>query len=226
MNKFEEINLLPEISNNCDTNREFSNESLNRFDELLEGKKKESTTITPSVFEKVIDDLKRKNDGDKYGEMGATCISIIDDMEDVFEDDSWAEMIPEERGKIFDELAQRIGRECGIKIMGVKFFGFPPYVNGYENGDGYLHLHDKYLTEPKLKEDALHTFFHEARHTFQKAAVDNPKLYGVDEKKAEQWEKNLENYLTPEKFGYLRYYMQPVEADANEFADYVLKNKR
>lgn len=64
----------------------------------------------------------------------------------------------------------------------------------------------------------LDTILHEGRHAYQDQAV----LGYVDEKNIEllqQWRENMEpgHYISP-KQNYLRYYMQPVEADAREYA--------
>ena len=225
MARFEAIGKSLEIYENSESKKEFSDDALSRFDELMEENNEVTSKELPSVLENIFEDVKKKIEGDKFGEMGTNCRSIMNDMETVFEDSNWENLSPEDRAKAFDEVAKRIGRECNIEIKGVKYFWFPPNVRGFENGDGYLHLHEKYLSDSSLKEDALHTLFHEARHTFQNAAIQDPDSYGVDARTAEKWKRNLENYLTPEKFGYYRYYKQPVEVDANEFADYVLKNR-
>lgn len=227
MNKFEEINKTLEAADISSKGKtEFSKASLEKFDQLMDDKSKKSREMSDaSSLSNMIDMIKRRIEGDKYGEMGHKCIAALDEMEDDFEDNNWEQLSSEERAEVLNDLAQKVGFDCGIQIKGVQFFWFPPYANGYENGDGYLHLHEKYLSDPKLKEDALHTLFHEARHTFQNAVVNDPDSFDVDSKIVETWKNNLDNYLTPDKFGYFRYYTQPVEADANAFADYVLKNK-
>ena len=204
MNRFSEVDEF--IDTNQNIRPEFSKGALNKFDEIL-------------------DDVKRKIEGDKYGEMGKKCLLVINDMAEQFDTHNWEAYSPDKRAEVLDNLAKRIGKECGVEIKGVRFFGFPPYNRGYVNGDGYIYLHDSHIKDPKLKEDALGVVCHEARHVFQKTAVKNPNAFDVDEKTIAKWKDNFDNYLSAEKFGYYRYFTQPVEVDARAFSEYVVKKK-
>lgn len=90
----------------------------------------------------------------------------------------------------------RITKDISINIVQLE--------RGSEYGDNYR-VH-------------LDTILHEGRHAYQDQAV----LGYVDEKNIElvrQWKENMKpgHYISP-KQNYLRYYMQPIEADAREYA--------
>lgn len=227
MNKLEEINKVADVRElNRNTDIKLSKDVLDKFDKLMDSTaKKSSESIISSLFNDVTNDIKRNIDVNECGAMERNCISAINDMSEKFEDKNWETYSPEERAEVLDLLAKRIGKDCKINIKGVQFFKIPPNLRGMEVGNGYLYLHNDYLEQPELKDEALNTLLHEARHTFQKAVVNNPEQYDVDVETVKRWKNNFKHYLDPEKFGYIRYYIQPVELDANMFAEYVLNHK-
>ena len=225
MRKFEVENDFHDIQEtNYKAEIDFDEETLNKFDTLMDEIDSVKHT-SPNVLEKIVDGVKGRFETIKYGEMGNTCISALNDMSEYFVNDRWEVLSPKEKEKTLNILAKKIGVECGINIKGVQFFWIPPEVSGYENGDGYLHLNMKYIADPTLKEDALNTLLHEARHAYQKAVISVPDKYDIDRNMVDVWKNNFDNYLSADKFGYFRYYMQPVEVDARDFAKYVLENK-
>lgn len=216
-----EFGKLLEMSKICEAKNVINQESLERFDALM-GDSHQSEQF---ILENKIRLFNGKFENKEYGEMGNSCIIILEEMSDYFCDKKWDEITSDDRAKVLSVLVNKVCEACEIDIKGIKYFKVPPYWNGYVNGDGYLYLNQKYLIDSKLKEDALSTFFHEARHAYQRAVVSAPYLYCEDIKTVKTWKNNFDNYLSAEKFGYYRYFNQPVEVDANKFAEYVLKNK-
>jgi len=110
-----------------------------------------------------------------------------------------------------------------IDIKGAKFFNGPRSSRGYFSGDGYLYLNSDVLYDETQREDALDTIFHEGRHAFQRAAMNDPKTYGISEETAESWRNNQppNNYIRYEQdpIGYAE---QPIEKDAFSFAGSVI----
>ena len=227
MNRLEELNKAADIKElNKNTEIKFSNEVLDKFEKLMNSTGlKSSESIISSLFKDVTDNTKRNIDVNECRTMERSCISAINETAEKFEDGNWERYSPEERAEVLDLLAKRIGEICKINIKGVQFFKGPPNCRGFEVGNGYLYLHNDYLENPELKEEALNTLLHETRHTFQKAVVNDPASYDIDAETVKRWKNNFRHYLDPEKFGYMRYYTQPVEMDANMFAEYVLNHR-
>lgn len=73
-------------------------------------------------------------------------------------------------------------------------------------------LHD---SNPK---QLMETILHESRHAYQDYAINNPEKVSVDADTIRVWKNNFEHYINPE-FDYEAYFNQPVEADANDFAE-------
>lgn len=67
-------------------------------------------------------------------------------------------------------------------------------------------------------EQLMETILHESRHAYQDYAINNPEKVSVDADTIMVWKNNFEHYICPE-FDYEAYFNQPVEADANDFAE-------
>lgn len=67
-------------------------------------------------------------------------------------------------------------------------------------------------------QEIMNTIMHESRHAYQHFAVKHPELVSVDMETIKKWEDNFNNYIRPE-FDIEEYQNQPVEADANDFAE-------
>ena len=161
---------------------------------------------------------------DLYGNVDERTLDAFNRLSTFFSKNSWETLDKEEREDALNTLAVDVGDAYRTDIKGVVFFDGSPQSRGYYNDDGYLYLNSDCLSNPQNRVDALDTIFHEGRHAFQHAAVNEPHQHGVTTEQARIWDDNFRHYLTSEKFGYDRYYTQPVEADAFSFAEYIIKS--
>lgn len=161
---------------------------------------------------------------DLYGTVEDKALASLSRLSDYFTESGWNQLSQEQRQDALDTLARDAGEAYRTQINGVVFFDGPPNERGYFNGDGYLYINSDCLSDPKNRLDAIDTIYHEGRHAFQHAAISNPSKYGITSEQAQRWQENFNHYLSSSKFGYERYFNQPVEADAFGFADYVIKN--
>lgn len=161
---------------------------------------------------------------DLLGTVEDNSISSLQKLSNYFTETGWAGLNMEERKDALNALAIDAGNAFRTEIKGVEFFDGPPNERGYFNGDGYLYINSDCLTNSNNRIDAIDTIYHEGRHAFQHAAITNPTKYGITSEQAQIWQNNFNHYLSSSKFGYERYYNQPVELDAFGFADYVIGN--
>lgn len=159
-----------------------------------------------------------------YGKVDERTLGAFNRLSSFFSKDTWETLDKEEREDALNTLAVDVGDAYRTDIKGVIFFDGPPQSRGYYNGNRYLYLNSDCLSISENRVDALDTIFHEGRHAFQHAAVNEPHKHGVTSEQARIWDDNFKHYLTSEKFGYDRYYNQPVEADAFSFAEYIIKS--
>lgn len=68
--------------------------------------------------------------------------------------------------------------------------------------------------------EVMTTIMHESRHAFQDFAINHPDRVNVDDNTIAQWSYNFAHYINPE-FDFEAYLNQPIEADANNFADMI-----
>lgn len=94
------------------------------------------------------------------------------------------------------------------------------------NTAGYFDLENKTIglnidilmcNDGRLLRDIVDTIIHECRHAFQYKAIEFPEECGVDPNTALEWLNNFTHYISPQ-INFRRYYYQPVEYDARNFA--------
>lgn len=161
---------------------------------------------------------------DLFGKVDEKTIAAFSRLSAFFAKDTWATLNEIEREDALNTLAVDVGTAYRTDIKGVVFYNASPQSRGYYNGDGYLYLNSDCLSDPKNRVDALDTIFHEGRHAFQRAAVNDPHRHGITVEQASIWDNNFRHYLRSDRFGYDRYYSQPVEADAFSFAGYIISS--
>lgn len=66
--------------------------------------------------------------------------------------------------------------------------------------------------------EAMKTIMHETRHAYQDYAINHPEKVSVDADTIKTWKENFKNYISPD-FDFEAYCNQPVEKDANDFAN-------
>ena len=79
------------------------------------------------------------------------------------------------------------------------------------------------LLENDNPQTTMETILHESRHAFQQYAVDHPWRVTVDSNTIATWEDNFNYYIRPE-WDFEAYEKQPLEADANSYAENVMNN--
>ena len=182
--------------------------------------------LDPSTIESIVDQKREEAEiefyDDYFGKVDEKALAAFTSLSSFFSEQAWATLNENEREKALNTLAINIGKAYRTEINGVAFFDAPPDSRGYYSGDGYLYLNSDCLTDAQNRVDALDTIFHEGRHAFQHAAIKDPHRFGITIYQANLWDDNFRHYLRSERFGYDRYYSQPVEADAFSFAEHII----
>ena len=161
---------------------------------------------------------------DVYGNVSDRCSECLCNLSVYFHKDNWERMDGIEREDALNTLSIRAGKAFRFDVRGVKFYDGKPNSRGYYSGDGFLYLNSDVLSEPDNRMDAIDTIFHEGRHAFQHAAANNPTAYSIDRDTAIRWKNNFfPNYIRYER-NPAGYFSQPIEVDAREFAETVIKN--
>lgn len=152
------------------------------------------------------------------------CIALLRGQIGSFSAERWSKLSPEQRGSALNALAMSAGQAMGIGIKGARFYTGSAVSRGYYNQDGYVYLNDDVLTDESNRLDALDTVFHEGRHAFQRAAMNDPEKYGISQETAEAWRNNQPpyNYIRHDEDP-VGYRNQPIERDAFSFAASVIK---
>lgn len=180
--------------------------------------------IVSRMIQEARDAAERELYDDVYGGVEEKCISSLQRLSTYFKSENWAKMDHTERKDALNTLAKDVGFAFRTNVLGVRFYDGPQSSRGYYNNDGYLYLNADVLTDDTNRLDALDTVFHEGRHAFQRVAISNPNLHSVERSQAETWANNFINYVSPNRVNMRRYFSQPVEVDAREFAASVLRN--
>ena len=154
--------------------------------------------------------------------MEKECTDIVANFFDEGLNSKYAEGSLEERLNIVNGFYDDVKHSMGI-CAELEFVNKPPYELGsYSKSSDTISLNSKYLEDADCT-SLLDTILHESRHAFQHRAIDNPKSVSVDDKTRESWNINITNYILP-IWDFEAYENQPVEKDANEFAENVMIN--
>ncbi len=158
-------------------------------------------------------------------------------MED-FRQEKWSSMSPRDRLKLLkyaEELKAREEKRLPREIVPESMTG-EDYEGYYDSNDPYnIHINEKLLlgNDRYAPYKALHTVYHEGRHAFQDDCANGRLLKAgeldkVDKEKLHQWklqflEGKYNDGPDPDDekaplTDYYKYYFQPCEDDAEEYA--------
>ncbi|MGL4696956.1 hypothetical protein [Enterococcus larvae] len=147
---------------------------------------------------------------------------------------NWENMSPEERKKIIEEYADRIGSVFG---NGNSIFDDLVYYKGNDGDYGYnsswgsrkwlfwternheTGINDKFVENPIKNysiDKIIDTTTHELRHAYQDEVKNDPDKYNAPQSVIDDW--SAPYIKSDTKLGYDKYYNQPVEEDAKAFA--------
>ncbi len=163
-------------------------------------------------------------DGLKINEsdMRAECSDIVRDFYNEGIDVKYEDSGLQGRYEIANQFYSYIQNSMG----GSAELSFEPMptdsLGGYNPDHNIITLNSNYLESPN-SEDLLDTILHETRHAFQQKAIEDPSSVSVNAEILNSWRDNFENYIPPE-FDFEAYTNQPVEVDANNFANEVMTN--
>ena len=155
-------------------------------------------------------------------EMEKGCIDHVSNFFNEGKDLDFAEKGLEGRCEIAYQFYDSIKQEMDIDAK----LSFDPTMARKELGcynpiNNTIKLNANYLETPDCK-DLMNTLLHESRHAFQHRCVKHPESCDVSPKVIEEWKDNQKHYIRPED-DFVAYENQPIEKDANEFADSVMK---
>ena len=165
------------------------------------------------VPNKVIDDARMKEG----------CVDLVSKFFNEGKDLDFAEKGLEGRCEIAYQFYVGIKQEMDIDAK----LSFDPTMARKELGcynpaNNTIKLNANYLETPDCK-DLMNTLLHESRHAFQHRCVKHPESCDVSPKVIEVWKDNQKHYIRPED-DFVAYENQPIEKDANDFADSVMKD--
>jgi len=148
------------------------------------------------------------------------CVKHVENFYKEGQDVTFAENGLETRCRLCDNFFENIKKELGIDTR-LEFgqMNQPNDMGGYLPDSDVIRLNPSLLENPKC-EEMLNTILHESRHAFQEQCVRNPETASVSKETIKEWKDNMKNYIDPE-YDFEAYEMQPIEADANDFADRV-----
>ena len=156
-------------------------------------------------------------------EMKKGCIDLVSKFFNEGKDHDFAEKGLEGRCEIAYQFYDGIKQEMDIDAK----LSFDPTMARKELGcynpaNNTIRLNANYLETPDCK-DLMNTLLHESQHAFQHRCVKHPESCDVSPKVIEVWKDNQKHYIRPED-DFVAYENQPIERDANDFADSVMKD--
>ncbi len=130
----------------------------------------------------------------------------------------YVEASMEQRAQYLMEFHDNFSKQTGYANNLHFVNGMAPEDCGAFNPDTKrININANLLKDDNAKE-IMDTIMHESRHAYQDFAITHPELVSVDMETIRSWEYNINHYISPE-FDIEAYNYQPVEADANDFAE-------
>lgn len=158
-----------------------------------------------------------------HSEMKKGCVDLVSKYFNEGKDLDFSEKGLEGRCEIAYQFYDGIKQEMDIDAK----LSFDPTMARKELGcyspdNNTIRLNSNYLENSDCK-DLMNTLLHESRHAFQHRCVNHPESCDVSPKVIEVWKENQKHYIRPED-DFVAYENQPIERDANDFADSVMKD--
>ncbi|HUW64046.1 MAG TPA: hypothetical protein VMW83_05030 [Spirochaetia bacterium] len=132
----------------------------------------------------------------------------------------WQLLDISERRMALEEIENMIAQSQNRPSCDVCFITMKGHLSGYYHG-GSIYL-NALLIEQDQPKPAIETVLHEGRHAYQHYATNHPGFH-KNEAEVVIWRNNLKNYITPEVH-LMKYFSQPVEVDARDFAQLQVNN--
>jgi hypothetical protein len=140
----------------------------------------------------------------------------------------WSKMDLQERVEVLQSVHDAVALVYRFESSTVKVVPLPPRENGNFSESTKMIQISKRLVMGNDHIQPLKTLMHESRHAYQWNLVkDVRRGFGwhsdTDWTLAQEWSDNFDDYKSPERYGTQEYMNQPIEVDARNFADTVIK---
>lgn len=140
----------------------------------------------------------------------------------------WEKMPMDRRALMLNDYYVKAGAALGIETKGVfvedLWAEMGIGTQGYNTGDGVNHLDIRMVADPENLSELLFVLNHEMRHQIQKDAISAPERFpAITKEQRETWSENLApGHYIDGNLDFEGYCKQPVEADADRFAQAVM----
>ena len=139
--------------------------------------------------------------------------------------DNWSNLSLEQRQQIAGVYAAEVAGAFELQnYTGVYFEDLEDGLQGYNNGDGSIHLSNELITAWSSPLEIMNTITHELRHQYQFEAVQG--FHNVPEDVVKEWAtaQEIYNYDQPWCYDPWGYTYNPLEIDARYAGETVVRN--
>jgi hypothetical protein len=141
----------------------------------------------------------------------------------------WSKMDLEQRVEVLQNVHDVVALVYNFAPGTVKVARLPPSERGNFSESTELIQINTRLVMGNDHVQPLKTLMHESRHAYQWSLVKHVRRgFGwhsdTDWTLAQEWSDNFDDYKSPERYGSQEYMKQPIEVDARNFADTVIKH--
>lgn len=175
-------------------------------------------------------------------EMSENISNYLEGVEEI-KNENWQNLSLEQKEEVLNKIEQHIAGIEHRPALKVELENLPERTLGYQNASEHkIALNSRYVgsSDPNLRKEVINTIIHEGRHAYQHYNVD-VKCIHESGAEVETWRENFydsqykyyqstgQRIIIPYNDGSLHnvdfrlYYYQPVEIDARNFADDVMK---
>lgn len=201
--------------------------------EIKSGVKKVIDTVRTFLADKYNDIVFRLDKGYEFSDV--TDDNIIKNCGEILSEtlgsepfEQFTSLSSENRYRAIVQISASASEIMGFELNGLEISDLSKGMCGfYSYENNVICIDAEYiLSNPMTKDEAkevICTLFHEIRHAYQHHASRYPTRFGRDKLTATIWRLNFRNYVQFEQ-NPVRYYNQPLEVDARQFALLIITN--
>ena len=176
--------------------------------------------IDPSKFNESVDKFSKETREFGLDKCAEAAKSIF--TPDVIK--NWSNYSEAERKDFVNQYAGKVAEAFELRdFKNVSFEKLEPGLNGYNSGDGIIHLTDRFLNKLETPIQLIDTVTHEMRHQYQSEAIRG--LHNIPSETRKEWGVAEKVYTTnrPWAADPWGYKYNPLEIDSNYAAGTVIR---
>ena len=155
---------------------------------------------------------------------------MMNDLFNKFSTQNWSNLFANDKLSLLQSLENQMADIQGRDARTIVPFHNEDGILGVYSKDDPKHLYLNedffYSYSSGIQYEAMNTVFHEGRHAYQDDCVNGKIHSNESNEKLNSWGRNFDVYNDPQEVAFYEYRFQPIEDDANNYANSMMESLR